>query len=211
MTETNLCLPGPEIWGCPTNKGSAAALHRCSSVVCPTKLHRNGIDPADKPDEVQLSLTGQVSIKKARGSVKDFGRSPATWLDGFMVYSDVIRQLFGPKFPALPSALLRFCRQIIDLSKIYVWNDAVLLLALRYHQHVMRSGQTSHEQWSPIPDNVVYQFCRPDKVLAATTTAQTAGPRREFSRSTKDPNDNTVPCLNFRKYGECKFTGCKLS
>jgi len=128
-----------------------------------------------------------------------------------MVYSDVIHQLFGPKFPALPSALLRFCRQIIDLSKIYVWNDAVLLLALRYHQHVMRSGQTSHEQWSPIPDNVVYQFCRPDKVLAATTTAQTAGPRREFSRSTKGPNDNTVPCLNFRKYGECKFTGCKLS
>jgi hypothetical protein len=102
------------------------------------KLHRNGIDLADKPDEVQLSLTGQMSIKKARGSVKDFGRSPAIWLDGFMVYSDIIHQLFGLKFPALPSALLRFCRQITDLSKIYVWNDAVLLLALRYHQHVMR-------------------------------------------------------------------------
>src|SRR5207248_10477884 len=114
------------------------------------KLHRNGIDSMDKPDEVQLSSTGQMSIKKARGSVKDFGRSPAIWLDGFMVYSDIVHQLFGHKFPALPSALLRFCRQIIDLSKIYVWNDAVLLLALRYHQHVMRSGQTSHEQWFPI-------------------------------------------------------------
>src|SRR6266516_4686448 len=84
------------------------------------KLHRNGIDLADKPDEVQLSPTGQMSIKKARGSVKDFGRSPAIWLDGFMVYSDIIHQLFGPKFLALPPSLLRFCRQIIDLSKIYV-------------------------------------------------------------------------------------------
>ena len=126
-----------------------------------------------------------------------------------MVYSDIIHQLFGLKFPALPPALLRFCRQIIDLSKIYVWNDAVLLLALRYHQHVIRSGQTNHEQWSPIPDNVVYQFCRPDKVLASTTAGQNSGFRRESSRSTRDPNDSTVLCLNYRKYGECRFTGCK--
>ena len=126
-----------------------------------------------------------------------------------MVYSDIIYQLFSPKFPALPSALLRFCRRIIDLSKIYVWNDAVLLLALRYHQHVIRSGQTNHEQWSPIPDNVVYQFCRPDKVLASTVTAQTSGPIEEFPQNIKDPNDSTVLCLNFRKYGECRFTGCK--
>jgi len=172
------------------------------------KLHRNGIDLAEKPDEVQLSLTGQMSIKKARGSVKDFGRSPAIWLDGFMVYSDIIHQLFGLKFPALPSALLRFCRQIIDLSKIYFWNDAVLLLALRYHQHVIRSGQTNHEQWSPIPDNIVFQYCRPDKVLTSNIT-QPPGPRRESPRGTRDPNDNTVLCLNFRKYGECRFTGCK--
>ena len=173
------------------------------------KLHRNGIDLADKPDEVQLSSTGQMSITKARGSVKDFGQSPAIWLDGFMVYSDIVHQLFGPKFPALPSALLRFCRQIIDLSKIYVWNDAVLLLALRYHQHVMRSGQTSHEQWFPIPDSVVYQFCRPDKVLTSTITAQIPDTREELSQNTQAPNDSTVLCLNFRKYGECRFTGCK--
>ena len=173
------------------------------------KLHRNGSDLADKPDEVQLSSTGQMSVKKARGSVKDFGRSPAIWLDGFMVYSDIVHRLFGLKFPALPSALLGFCRQIIDLSKIYVWNDAVLLLALRYHQHVMRSGQTNHEQWDPIPDKVVYQFCRPDKVLASTITPQAAGPKKEFPRSTKDPNDSTVPCLNYRKYGECRSTWCK--
>jgi hypothetical protein len=36
MTETNLCPPGPEIWECSTNKGSATALPRCSSAVCPT-------------------------------------------------------------------------------------------------------------------------------------------------------------------------------
>src|SRR5271155_3364153 len=35
-TETNLCPPGPEMWECPTNKGSAAALPRYSSAVCPT-------------------------------------------------------------------------------------------------------------------------------------------------------------------------------
>ena len=146
-----------------------------------------------------------MSIKKARGSVKDFGRSPEIWLDGFMVYSDIVHQLFGPKFPVLPSALLRFCRQIIDLSKIYVWTDAVLL-ALRYHQHVMRSGQTSHEQWFSIPDSVVYQFCTPDKVLTSTITAQIPDTREELSQA---PNDSTALCLNFRKYGECRFTGCK--
>jgi hypothetical protein len=140
-----------------------------------------------------------MSIKKARGSAKDFGRSPTIWLDGFMVYSDIVH-LFGPKFSLLLPALLRFLRQIIDLSKIYMWQDAILPLALRYHQHVMRSGQTNHELWSPILDNVVYQFCRPNKVLSATTT--TSGTR-------KDPNDNTVVCLNFRKNGECRFSGCK--
>src|SRR5271163_2949829 len=39
-TETNLCPPGPEMWECPTNKGSAAALPRYSSAVCPTVVHR---------------------------------------------------------------------------------------------------------------------------------------------------------------------------
>jgi hypothetical protein len=41
------------------------------------KLHRNSLDLADKPDEVQLSSTGQMSIKKARGLTKDFGGSSA--------------------------------------------------------------------------------------------------------------------------------------
>src|SRR5271163_933876 len=36
MTETNLCPSRPEIWECSTNKGSAAALPRYSSAVCPT-------------------------------------------------------------------------------------------------------------------------------------------------------------------------------
>jgi hypothetical protein len=40
VTETNLCPPGPEIWGCPTNKGKAAALPRCSSAICPTVVRR---------------------------------------------------------------------------------------------------------------------------------------------------------------------------
>jgi hypothetical protein len=35
-TETNLWPKGPEMWECPTNKGSAAALPRYSSAVCPT-------------------------------------------------------------------------------------------------------------------------------------------------------------------------------
>jgi len=114
-----------------------------------------------------------------------------------------------PKLPTLPPAFLRFCQQTIDLSKIYVSNDAVLLLAVRHHQHVVRSGQINHEQWSLMPDNVVDQYCRPDKVLTSSTTDQTSGSRRDSPRSVKDPNDSTVPCLNSRKYGDCRFTGYK--
>jgi hypothetical protein len=40
MIETNLCPPKPEIWECPTNKGSAAAPPRYSSAVCPTVVRR---------------------------------------------------------------------------------------------------------------------------------------------------------------------------
>src|SRR5277367_1035154 len=36
MTETNLCPSRPEIWECSTNKGSATALPRYSSAICPT-------------------------------------------------------------------------------------------------------------------------------------------------------------------------------
>jgi hypothetical protein len=82
------------------------------------KLHRNGADLSDKPDEVQLLLSGQMSIEKAGGSIKDFGQSPTIWLDGFLIYSEIAHHLFGPKFPSLLPALFRFLRQIIDLSKI---------------------------------------------------------------------------------------------
>jgi hypothetical protein len=40
MTETNLCPSGPETWGCPINKGSAAALPRYTSAICPTEVRR---------------------------------------------------------------------------------------------------------------------------------------------------------------------------
>jgi hypothetical protein len=125
-----------------------------------------------------------------------------------MIYSDIVHHLFGSRFPALLPALLRLCPQIIDLSKIYIWNDAVLLLALRYHQHVMRSGQANHDHWTPIPDSVVYQFCRPDKILSSTAATHT-WKRRDSSAQHQGSNDGTVSCLNFRKYGEGRFTECK--
>src|SRR5271155_2854172 len=37
-TETNLCPPGPEMWECPTNKGTAAVLPRYSSAACPAVM-----------------------------------------------------------------------------------------------------------------------------------------------------------------------------
>jgi hypothetical protein len=49
MTETNLCLFKPETWGCLINKGSAAALLRCTSAIYLTVVRRT-------------SATGQVVL-----------------------------------------------------------------------------------------------------------------------------------------------------
>jgi hypothetical protein len=48
------------------------------------RIHRSGADLADKSDKVQLSTSGHMSMKKAKGSFKDFSVNLQVWSDSVL-------------------------------------------------------------------------------------------------------------------------------
>ena len=174
-----------------------------------TKLHGTGAVLEDKPNQVELS-SGRLTIKKSSSSHKDFGTSPQIWQTGFIVYMEIMSFFFSRSHHKLPGALIGFYRKIMELARIYRWADAVLPLAIRHHTLVLNTGPLDHSAW-PMPQDRIYEFCVFDKLrpIAQAQIGFRGAALTSTARKSTDPNDSSVVCLHFQKYGRCDASWCK--
>ena len=99
-----------------------------------------------------------------------------------------------------------FMRQILDLAQTYQWSEAVLPLALNFHQYILDKGELSTE------NNLVIalfreKYLRPNLTLPAKSHVNPSGrPRR--TRTTRSVNNETEVCEKFNTIG-CVWEGCK--
>lgn len=63
-----------------------------------------------------------LKIKKAVGTMKDYGSSSTIWSEAFLNYSQIMVSFFGGTTPELFFALGEYHREILDLAKVYEWH-----------------------------------------------------------------------------------------
>lgn len=81
---------------------------------------------------------GILRLRKTSGTYKDFGKSfYEVWSEGFHNYTSIMVLLFAPNTAELNVSLNPFYNNILQLSQVYKWQEAVLPLAIKVHTHII--------------------------------------------------------------------------
>ena len=86
-----------------------------------------------------------MKLKRATGTLRDFGSSLDIWSEAFLNYSMIMVDFFGAAFPSLFRAFSIFHQKTRGLSKIYQWQNAVLPLGIDYQTEVITGSHTNVE------------------------------------------------------------------
>ncbi len=79
-----------------------------------------------------------LRLRKTFGTYKDFEMSfYEVWSESFLNYTSIIVSLFAPSTAELNVALNPFYSNILQLSQVYEWQEAVLPLAIEVHTYVI--------------------------------------------------------------------------
>ncbi|EED22575.1 hypothetical protein TSTA_060670 [Talaromyces stipitatus ATCC 10500] len=143
---------------------------------------------------------GTVSFKKAASSLKDWGPNPQTWTSCFLTYLAVIGYLFGDKHPKAVPNLLMFMRQILDFAQTYQWPEAVLPLALNFHQYLLDKGELSTDSYLVTPQ-FREKYLRYNLTLPAKPTQNPSAARPRHAKSARSLNNDTEILCGLGKHG----------
>ena len=172
------------------------------------RFKEKSVTELDQEDRVfkMTESGGTVGFKKAAASLKDWGPNPQTWTSCFLTYLAVIGYLFGEKHPKAVPNLLMFMRQILDFAQTYQWSEAVLPLALNFHQYTLDKGELSTEN-NLVTAPFREKYLRHNLTLPAKSPANPSARPRQ-TRSTRSSNKETEVCDKFNTTG-CFWEGCK--
>lgn len=122
--------------------------------------YRRGLQAeADQDQDTFFIKDGVLKVRRAGGSYKDFGESfHEVWGEAFLNYTAIFISFVGREASDLCVALLQFHGRILELSRIYEWQGAVLPLAIEVHSFFIGQNPLNPENWS-IPANFQSTFC----------------------------------------------------
>lgn len=172
------------------------------------RFKEKSVTEIDQEDSVfkMTELGGTVGFKKTAASLKDWGPNPQIWTTCFLAYLAVVGYLFGEKHPKAVPNLLMFMRQILDFAQTYQWSEAVLPLALNFHQYIMDKGELSTDNYL-VTGPFREKYLRHNLTLSAKSpTNPPTRPRQ--ARNTRSSNNETDVCDKFNTTG-CSWEGCK--
>jgi hypothetical protein len=92
-----------------------------------------------------------------------------------------------------------FMRQILDLAQTYQWSEAVLPLALNFHQYILDKGGLSTE-YNFVTAPFREKYLRHNLTLPAKSPANPSARPRQ-TRSARSSNNETKVCDKFSKTG----------
>ncbi len=111
-------------------------------------------------DQDRISIEdGMFKLRKTSRTYKDFGKSfYKVCADFFYNYTTILVFPFGREVPHLHSALAEFYTNIYELSKVYKWQETVLLMAIEGHTFIFAQQPTDLSKWV-IPEKFQGRFC----------------------------------------------------
>lgn len=168
------------------------------------------IEDLQRGDRVTADGDG-LSIKKAVGTMKDYGTTSTIWSESFLNYSQIMVSIFGTTTPDLFFALGKYHHEILDLAQTYEWQQAVLPLAIEYHTQITESSVTEAQLWN-LPPSRVSRHCNSLTVLRRPSLKRkrSKSPSSIPSKSSRsEANDKSVICNGFNGASGCSYPFCK--
>lgn len=167
-------------------------------------------------DQGETDIEDDMSSSMDNAAYKAFGNSfDEVWSEAFINYKSILISLFGATVPNLHLALANFYINILQLAKVYEWQEAVLPLAIKIHSHIVCLRPSDPSNWV-IPPEVQGRFCTTMTVLGMSSL-HSQGKRKRFQsppsrRPSKQAggvsNNPTVSCELIIK-GPCDWSGCE--
>lgn len=75
-----------------------------------------------------------LRLRKTSGVYKDFGKTfHEVWGEASINYTGILVALFGKEAPDLNTALINSYGSILQFSKVYGWQEALLPVAIEVH------------------------------------------------------------------------------
>jgi len=149
--------------------------------------------------------TRQLTVKRARGSTKDFGDTPLLWIECFTTYTRIIGLLFAAEHPSVLPAMLHFMARVIRHSHAYDWLS-VLQFALAWHKQVAATSVLDPTAWQKVPDEWTAYYINPSTVKSVKKAKST-----QNVKATAQPNDKSTICDNFNASKGCSADWCHRS
>ncbi|KAJ3453583.1 hypothetical protein MRS44_017830 [Fusarium solani] len=173
------------------------------------RLKEKSVTDLDQEDRVfkMTESGGAVGFKKTAPSLKDWGPNPQIWTGCFLTYLAAIGYLFGDKYPKAVPNMLMFMRQILDFAQTYHWSEAVLPLALNFHQYILDKGELSTDSYL-VTAQFREKYLRHNLTLPAKSPPHSPGARPRQARRARSSNNETEVCGKFNTTG-CLWEGCK--
>ena len=165
--------------------------------------HLKSREDKDREENVTIE-NGQMKVKRVTGTLQDFDTTWDIWCKSFINYLMIMVDFLGSTTPTLFRALLLFWSKIRRLSKIYMWQEAILPLAIDYHTEITTTNHADVDMWT-LPQDWIDQYCSPDRTLSSSLSK-----KRSVTSSLEGLTNKkkTVEiCRNFNLKG-CSFEGC---
>ena len=140
-------------------------------------------------DQVLRMENGNIRTGPPPSDLKKFKNTPLIYAEVISMYISIKSITLGPRYPTLVPAMLSFVRQILSLEQVYVWQGAVLDLAIAYHQDIVYSGITDVTRWSYIPPDWIALYITPAKLKSTPLLAGPGSGPRGSKR--KDPHSTS--------------------
>lgn len=104
--------------------------------------------------------TGTFTQHKIIGPLKKFGADARIWSRGFLIWLSVWYALNKDKFDAkLLVTILQFHNRIVQLDQTYLWQEAVLKVAIIHHRIALQQAeQFTPEQWK-LTESQIDELC----------------------------------------------------
>ena len=161
---------------------------------------------------------GMLRLLKTSGTYKDFGKFfYNVWADAFYNYTTIFVFLFSKETSDFHTALAEFYSNVYELSTVYEWHDAVLLMAIKAHTYIVSQQPTDPSKWV-IPEKFQGRFCTPKTMIEMGSIIGTGGAGGKKRKRLRSPDGGccvkssgsknlSISCDLFNK-GGCDWQPC---
>jgi len=116
---------------------------------------------ADYDNAYNLEIVkGTLKQRKTVGKLKDFGKGPSSYSEGFLKYASIVQDFFGKEHPEFHQALLQFHKNVVGYNRIYKWQKSIPPMVIAFHKERYYKMDILESTAWELKDKWILMYCR---------------------------------------------------